>query len=275
MPELPEVETIRRGLFAHVVGRTLTGITVRRTDLRWPVPENLLGKVLPGEKIMAVRRRGKYLLLDTQVGTVILHLGMSGVFRFVPGNHPAQRHDHVDFHLDDGHCLRLTDPRRFGAILWGGLNPCNHTLLDKLGPEPLDNTFDGPALYALTRGCRRPVKTWLMDSQRVAGIGNIYAVESLFMAGIHPTCPVETLTLEACQRLVDAIKDRLNEAIAQGGTTLRDFRHSDGRPGYFQQFLQVYGREGLPCRKCAAPIQSLRLGGRSSPCCPNCQSIGR
>lgn len=271
MPELPEVETIRQGLSHRLIQRALTGVTIRRTDLRWPIPEKKLVELLPGNRIIAVGRRAKYLLLETLAGTVIFHLGMSGVLRVVPADSEVQQHDHVDFQLDDGHCLRLTDPRRFGAILWGGLNPLDHPALAKLGPEPLEESFDGFALHAVTRGRRRPIKTLLMDGRVVSGIGNIYAVESLFMARIHPACPGERLTVQDCHHLVAAIKDRLTTAITQGGTTLRDFRNSDGKPGYFQQSLQMYGRDGHPCRVCSHTIASLRMGGRSSPFCPACQ----
>ncbi|MBF0133619.1 MAG: bifunctional DNA-formamidopyrimidine glycosylase/DNA-(apurinic or apyrimidinic site) lyase [Magnetococcales bacterium] len=272
MPELPEVETIRQGLSHRLIQRTVTGIIIRRTDLRWPIPGKELIALLPGHVIIAVGRRAKYLLLETLAGTVIFHLGMSGVLRVVPADSEVQQHDHVDFQLDDGHCLRLTDPRRFGAILWGGLRPLDHPALAELGPEPLEEGFDGFALHAVIRGRRRPIKTLLMDGRVVSGIGNIYAVESLFMARIHPACPGERLTVQECHRLVAAIKDRLTTAITQGGTTLRDFRNSDGKPGYFQQSLQVYGRDGHPCRVCSHTIASLRLGGRSSPFCPTCQT---
>lgn len=271
MPELPEVETIRQGLSYHLVGSTFVGVVVRRTDLRWPIPEKLLVEALPGNPIVAVERRAKYLLLETLVGTVILHLGMSGVVRVVPVNTLVSQHDHVDFRLDNGNCLRLTDPRRFGAVLWGGLRPMDHPLLAKLGPEPLEDSFDGSRLYAMIHGRRRSIKALLMDSRVVSGIGNIYAVESLFMARIHPGCPGEMLTVQDCQRLVAAIKDRLTTAIAQGGTTLRDFRNSDGKPGYFQQSLLMYGRDGQPCTLCSHTIESFRMNGRASPFCPRCQ----
>ncbi|MBF0423096.1 MAG: bifunctional DNA-formamidopyrimidine glycosylase/DNA-(apurinic or apyrimidinic site) lyase [Magnetococcales bacterium] len=271
MPELPEVETIRRGLAAQVTGRMVTGVVVRRTDLRWPLPRNILEQRLPGATIEEVSRRGKYLLLNLSVGTVILHLGMSGMVRLLPRDHPLGGHDHMDWLLEGGLCLRLTDPRRFGAVLWGGLNPLEHPLLAHLGPEPLDEAFDGEVLYARAVGRHRPVKPWIMDSRVVAGVGNIYAVESLFQARIHPGFPVGRLGRESCQGLAQAIKDRLQAAIIQGGTTLRDFRRSDGRPGYFQQSLKMYGRERLPCPACQTPITSLRLGGRASPFCLVCQ----
>ncbi|MBF0139357.1 MAG: bifunctional DNA-formamidopyrimidine glycosylase/DNA-(apurinic or apyrimidinic site) lyase [Magnetococcales bacterium] len=271
MPELPEVETICRGLAQRIPGRVVTGVVTRRSDLRWLIPHETLVDLLPGETIVAVNRRAKYVLLVLPVGTLIIHLGMSGLLRVVPGGEPPGRHDHLDILLDDGYCLRLTDPRRFGAVLWGGSQPLNHPLLVHLGPEPLLDSFNGSLLHALSVGRRRPVKSWIMDSRVVAGVGNIYAVESLFVANIHPGRPVHTLDWEACQRLALAIKDRLQAAIIQGGTTLRDFRQSDGRPGYFQQSLRVYGREGMPCLTCSTPIKSLRLGGRSSPFCPVCQ----
>lgn len=272
MPELPEVETICRGLAERILGRVVTGVVTRRTDLRWPIPQKTLEELIPGQTIVAINRRAKYVLLVMPVGTLIIHLGMSGLLRVVPWDAPLGRHDHLDIGLDDGYCLRLTDPRRFGAVVWGGFNPLSHPLLSHLGPEPLEDSFNGSVLHALSIGRRRPVKTWIMDGRVVAGVGNIYAVESLFLAGIHPCRLVDTLDLPDCQRLALAIKDRLHAAIVQGGTTLRDFRQSDGRPGYFQQSLRVYGREGMPCLVCSTPIESLRLGGRSSPFCPLCQS---
>lgn len=271
MPELPEVETLRRGLMERVVGRILTGVVIRRTDLRFPVPGEDLERFLPGQVLEAVERRAKYLLLKTGAGTVIVHLGMSGTLQIVASGQSVGRHDHLDFLMDDNYCLRLTDPRRFGAVLWGGITPCDHPLLARLGPEPLSDGFDGRFFFNLARGRVRPVKSVLMDSRVVSGIGNIYAVESLFMASVHPAYPVGKLNRHACQQITDAVKDRLAAAIEQGGTTLKDFRQSNGKPGYFQQFLRVYGREGKPCLTCATPVASFRLGGRASPFCPKCQ----
>ncbi|MBF0346628.1 MAG: bifunctional DNA-formamidopyrimidine glycosylase/DNA-(apurinic or apyrimidinic site) lyase [Magnetococcales bacterium] len=271
MPELPEVETLCRGLMGVLAGRRIRGVIVRRTDLRWPVPHRMLVEKLPGTRIIQIARRAKYLLLETGAGWVIVHLGMSGVLRVVSMDAAPGPHDHIDVLLDSGQGLRLTDPRRFGAVLWGGSDPLGHEVLRHLGPEPLAETFDGQALHVLIHHRKRPIKTVLMDGRIIAGIGNIYAVESLFQARLHPLRPATTLTPEECHRLALAIKDRLTAAIARGGTTLRDFRHSDGRPGYFQQSLRLYGREGTPCPICSTPIAALRLGGRASPFCPDCQ----
>ncbi|MBF0107591.1 MAG: bifunctional DNA-formamidopyrimidine glycosylase/DNA-(apurinic or apyrimidinic site) lyase [Magnetococcales bacterium] len=275
MPELPEVETVRRGLWQALAGVRIMDVVVRRTDLRWPVAGALLHGVLPGQRIEGMDRRGKVLLLRTAAGTVLIHLGMSGVLRVVSDGVVPGRHDHVDFVLEGRLVLRLTDSRRFGAVLWGGSDPLRHELVSRLGPEPLAEEFDGSALHARIRMMRRAIKMALMDGRVVAGIGNIYAVESLFRAGIHPATQAASLRLETCSILVSAIKDRLTAAIRQGGTTLRDFRRSDGRPGYFQQSLLVYGREGACCRECGGVISSLRLGGRASPFCPCCQPPAR
>lgn len=273
MPELPEVETVRRGLEERIVGRVVMGITVRQAELRWPVPWEFFQEKLPGARVVEVGRRGKYLWVGTEVGAVLVHLGMSGVLRVLPEGHPLQPHDHLDFHLEGEVCLRYTDPRRFGSVLWGGRDPLAHALLASLGPEPLEEAFHGAWLARVCQGRRRPVKSILMDSRMLAGVGNIYAVESLFSAGIHPLTPGAALDEGLCQRLAASVKETLSRALACGGTTLRDFRHEDGKPGYFQQYLQAYGREGQPCGRCAGLIEPLRLGGRATPFCPRCQPL--
>jgi len=271
MPELPEVETTRRGIAPHVTGRRVEKVIVRQRRLRWPVPA-ALDRELPGQVIASVSRRAKYLLLGTDRGTVILHLGMSGNLRLVPAAEPPGKHDHVDIVLDDGRALRLRDPRRFGAVLWTRTDPAGHQLLRDLGPEPLDEDhFDGDYLFQRSRGRRQSVKTFLMDSHTVVGVGNIYANEALFMAGIRPGIAAGRISRPRYRRLAEAVVQVLGDAIAAGGTTLRDFLASDGRPGYFAQQLRVYGRAGLPCPVCGTPIRGTRLGQRSTFYCPQCQ----
>ena len=270
MPELPEVETTRRGIAPHMTGRTVTGLVLRERRLRWPVsPE--LADILTGQVIQRVERRAKYLLLRTDPGCVLLHLGMSGSLRLLPTDHPAQKHDHVDIQLDSDYCLRFNDPRRFGALLWTSQPPEQHRLLRDLGPEPLGPEFSGAYLYALARGRKSPVKPFIMDGHIVVGVGNIYANEALFMAGISPLRAAGRIALSRYEALATAIRDVLSAAIMQGGTTLRDFVGSQGEPGYFARQLRVYGRHGLPCRRCGQPIRQRRLGQRASYYCPHCQ----
>jgi len=271
MPELPEVETIRRGIAPHLCGRRVTQVVVRRDRLRWPLPAGL-ADLLTGRRVRAVERRGKYLLLRFTHGTLLLHLGMSGTLRLLPAHHPAGRHDHFDLVVAGGEALRLTDPRRFGALLWQpGPDPARHPRLRTLGPEPLGPDFTGTALHARSRGRRVAVKPFLMDGSVVVGVGNIYACESLFRAGIHPARAAGRISLQRYRRLTAAVRTVLEEAIDRGGTTLRDFTDSEGRPGYFAQRLTVYGREGMPCPECGTPVCHRRLGGRSSYYCPRCQ----
>jgi len=270
MPELPEVETTRRGIALHLEGQVVHEVVVRQPRLRWPVPARLKNE-LPGRRIEAVRRRGKYLLLETGSGTAILHLGMSGSLHVVEAGTPPGKHDHVDIVLADGRCLRLRDPRRFGAVLWTTRPPARHKLLQGLGPEPLSDGFDTAYLFHASRGRRVSVKAFIMDSKVVVGVGNIYASESLFRAGIHPKTAAGRIARVRYRRLVTAIRQVLGEAIAEGGTTLRDFTDSEGRPGYFQQRLQVYGRNGEPCPRCGSRIRSLPLGQRNTFYCPRCQ----
>ena len=270
MPELPEVETTRRGIAPHVEGRRVTRVVVRQRRLRWPVPR-ALQRELTGRTVKSVGRRAKYLLLGTDAGTAILHLGMSGSLRLVPADSPPGPHDHVEHQLDDGNCLRLTDPRRFGALLWTRADPARHPLLRDLGPEPFDAAFNGAYLYRRARGRRLAVKNFLMDSHTVAGVGNIYANEALFLAGIHPARPAGRVSARRYERLAQSVRDILQQAIAQGGTTLRDFVGGDGRPGYFRQTLRVYGRAGQPCPVCNTRLRVTHIGQRSTFYCPRCQ----
>lgn len=269
MPELPEVETTRRGIAPYLLGRRVVDVVLRRRTLRWPIPEEIDNK-LPGQRIEAVRRRAKYLLLDVQTGSVILHLGMTGSLRVLPIGTPARKHDHVEFLLDDGHLLRLTDPRRFGAVLWQPQDQC-HALLARLGPEPLSEAFDAEYLYNATRGRKAPIKPVLMDQHVVVGVGNIYANEALFVTGIHPARAAGRISLARCGSLVQAIKDVLLRSIEQGGTTFRDFLKPDGEPGYFAQELFVYGRAGQPCRRCGRTLRAAEWGQRATVYCPHCQ----
>lgn len=270
MPELPEVETTRRGLLPHLAQRRITGVVLRRPDLRWPIPPEVAAR-LPGETILDVRRRAKYLLLDTAPGSAVLHLGMSGMLRVLPAATPVAAHDHVDLALDSGRVLRFTDPRRFGCLLWQPAGE-THDLLRDLGPEPLSDAFDGDLLYERSRRRRAPVKTFLMDQAIVVGVGNIYAAESLFRAGIAPTREAGSIGRERYGRLAAAVKDILAMAITRGGTTLRDFLNADGAPGYFEQELFVYGREGQPCKVCGRRLRESRLGNRAGAWCGRCQT---
>jgi formamidopyrimidine-DNA glycosylase len=269
MPELPEVETTRAGLAPHCVGKKIERVILRRPDLRWPIPK-AIKQHLPDQKILAVRRRAKYLLLDVETGSAVLHLGMSGMLRVMDSNSPVKKHDHVDIVLENQRTIRFTDPRRFGCLLWQPAGK-THALLEKLGLEPLSEAFDGEVLFALSRKRKVPVKQFLMDQAVVVGVGNIYAAESLFKAGIAPTREAGSISRERYQRLADTVKTILHNAIQRGGTTLRDFLNADGAPGYFEQELWVYGREGEACKICGKPIQSLRLGQRASAWCRHCQ----
>lgn len=269
MPELPEVETTRCGLLPHLRGRRITGVTLRRPDLRWPIPDAICQN-LPGEVVLDISRRAKYLLIDTAPGSALVHLGMSGVLRVLPSATPVAVHDHVDMHLDSGMLVRFTDPRRFGCLLWQPAGEV-HPLLQHLGPEPLSDEFSGELLFAFSRNRRAPVKTFLMDQAVVVGVGNIYAAEALFMAGIAPHRAAGSISRTRFDALAAAVKTILAKAIARGGTTLRDFLNADGAPGYFEQELLVYGREGQACRVCARPLKTQRLGNRASVWCSRCQ----
>lgn len=269
MPELPEVETTRRGLAPHLEGRRIETVRLRRPDLRWPIAPEIT-TLLPGQRIQSIERRAKYLLLHTAAGSALIHLGMSGALRVLDPRVPAGAHDHYELLLDSGRALRYTDPRRFGCLLWqvpGTL----HALLAGLGPEPLGPDFDGDHLWRRARDRQAPVKVFLMDQAVVVGVGNIYAAEALFAAGIHPLRAAGRIARERYAALAAAVRAILSHAIRRGGTTLRDFISPDGLPGYFEQELNVYGRVGQPCRRCGAPIRLLRLGQRSSYYCPHCQ----
>lgn len=269
MPELPEVETTRRGIAPHVTGECITGVIVRNPDLRWPVTRRLANE-LTGQVIRRVNRRAKYLLLETDAGTAILHLGMSGSLKLVAAREPAMKHDHVDIVFGKT-ALRLTDPRRFGSLHWTRRPAGQHRLLAALGPEPLGDDFSGEYLYAQSRGRRVAIKPFIMNSQIVVGIGNIYANEALFMAGIHPKRAAGCISRKKYALLVEVIREVLSDAIDQGGTTLRDFVSGEGKPGYFSQHLNVYGRAGQPCISCRVPIREVRQGQRATFYCPKCQ----
>ncbi len=271
MPELPEVETTRRGIAPYALGQRVTQVIVRNPHLRQLVSPQLAG-ALAGHVIHAIDRRGKYLLLRSTPGTVIIHLGMSGNLRVLPASVAAEKHDHVDIVLASGRCLRLRDPRRFGTVVWTDEDPLQHILLRSLGPEPLDDDFTAFHLYQSSRGRKIPVKQFIMDGHIVTGVGNIYASESLFLAGIHPGSGAGRVSLKRYERLTVAIRQVLNAAIQQGGTTLRDFHDGEGKPGYFQQQLNVYGRAGEPCPTCQRPIAQLRQGQRSTFYCVDCQT---
>lgn len=273
MPELPEVETTRRGLAPHVEGRRITAVTLRRPDLRWPIPGEV-ARLLPGQRIDAVRRRAKYLLLDTAAGSALLHLGMSGSLRVLPADTPVRPHDHVDLALEGGRqgprVLRFNDPRRFGCLLWQPPGQ-THELLAGLGPEPLSDTFDGDYLFAMSRGRSAPVKTFLMDQRVVVGVGNIYVAEALFAAGVSPLRAAGKVSRERYLRLADEVRRILGHAIARGGTTLRDFIAPDGAPGYFEQELSAYGRGGEPCPRCGRALKQASIGQRTTVWCGHCQ----
>ncbi len=271
MPELPEVETTRLGIAPLITGRRISAVIIRQRQLRWPIPGNLEQKA-GGQIIESVTRRGKYLLLKTTTGTIILHLGMSGSLRILTQNQPAERHDHVDFVFDNTSRLRLRDPRRFGAVLWTETEPETHPLLGKLGPEPLGRKFSGNYLHQRARGRRVAIKQFIMNGGIVVGVGNIYACESLHLAGIHPVRPAGQISLARYRLLATAIKQTLQQAITCGGTTLRDFHDSSGQPGYFQQKLSVYGRTDTPCPQCDNPIRKIRQTQRSTFYCSHCQT---
>ncbi len=268
MPELPEVETVRRGLLSHCLGQKINQVIIRQPKLRWPIPAQL-PSLLQHHTINQVLRRGKYLLIPFPHGTLLIHLGMSGVLRILDPATLVTKHDHVDIELSTI-TLRFHDPRRFGCILWIEAGK-THPLLDILGPEPLSDDFNTDYLYQSSRHRATAVKLFLMNNAVVTGIGNIYCNETLFQAQIHPTLPAQRITKAQAKNLVDASKSILAAAIELGGTTIKDFKNSQGKPGYFTQHLQVYGREGQPCFTCQTPLQELRLNQRSTIFCPCCQ----
>lgn len=269
MPELPEVETSRRGISPYLVGQRVDKVVIRQRRLRWPIPNDVDTR-LPGATIHTVGRRAKYLLLETDQGTAIIHLGMSGSVFIVAGDTPAGVHDHFDIELQSGKALRFRDPRRFGSLHWSQ-NAASHWLLQKLGPEPLSDDFSGAYLWQKSRGRRVTIKQFIMNAGIVVGVGNIYASEALFLARIHPRRAAGRIAKPRYELLATTIKDVLAKAIQAGGTTLRDFYGGDGEPGYFKQELAVYGREGLPCINCQQALSLVVLGQRSTFYCKNCQ----
>jgi formamidopyrimidine-DNA glycosylase len=269
LPELPEVETTRRGVRPYSEAAQVVDVVVRDRRLRWPIPSDL-GQKLIGQRVERVDRRAKYLLFRTAAGTLLVHLGMSGSLRVMDVADPPLRHDHFDIVFDNGRCLRYNDPRRFGCCLW--LEPDEvHPLLSHLGPEPLSDAFTGALLYRLSRRRKGPVKNFLMDGKVVVGVGNIYANEALYLAGIRPDRAAGRISLARYERLAFFVKQVLTSAIEQGGTTLRDFVGGDGKPGYFAQQLFVYGRGGQPCKACGTTLRELRLSQRISVYCVTCQ----
>lgn len=270
MPELPEVETTLRGIAPHLQGTQVEAVVIRNARLRWPVP-HALPETLRGHKILDLQRRAKYLLISFEHGTLILHLGMSGSLRILTHDAPAEKHDHFDLVLDNGKLMRLRDPRRFGAVLWHEGDISRHPLLSSLGPEPLSAAFDADYLYQATRTRSIAIKLALMDNHLVVGVGNIYANEALFRAGIRPQLPAKRLSRARCATLVQTVQDVLRAAIEKGGSTLRDFIHSDGSSGYFQQHYFVYGRTNEACHRCRTAIRLVKQGQRSTFYCPHCQ----
>jgi formamidopyrimidine-DNA glycosylase len=271
MPELPEVETTRKGIAPYVVGEVVKDIVIRERQLRWPISANLK-RSLKHQPIIKLKRRAKYLLFYANNGCMILHLGMSGSLRVIDNDQKPEKHDHVDIVFESGRSLRFHDPRKFGSILWTKDDPMNHKLITHLGPEPLSDEFKTDYLYARSRKRTQAIKTFIMDSRTVVGVGNIYASESLFLAGINPNRKAGTISKARYENLIIAIKDVLSRAIEKGGTTLRDFINGEGKPGYFKNELQVYDRAYEACNNCKKPIKMIRLGQRSTFYCSHCQS---
>lgn len=270
MPELPEVETTKRGISPHIVNRKIKAVNIYHPTLRWPI-EPTLPKILPGQKLHDIQRRGKYLALPFDTGTLLLHLGMSGSLRIVTAKDARQKHDHFEIIFSSKHILRLRDPRRFGAVIWCETDWNQHELIKHLGPEPLSEDFSGEHLYANSRNKTLAVKNYIMNSRIVVGVGNIYASESLFMAGINPKKAANKVSKKAYIKLGDSIKQVLRNSITQGGTTLKDFADPNGNPGYFALHLNVYGREGKECYQCSSKIKQCVIGQRSTYYCPKCQ----
>jgi formamidopyrimidine-DNA glycosylase len=269
MPELPEVETTKAGIEPYVVGSVIKHVVVRQPKLRWPIPLDKM-ELLRGVAVLSVKRRGKYILLEVPEGTLLIHLGMSGSMRVLTSNQQPNKHDHVDICLENGRIIRFTDPRRFGSILWQEKAEI-HPLLAALGPEPLSELFDAQYLAACCKGKTVPIKQLIMNSKVVVGVGNIYASESLFKAGIDPRRASGRISLTRLSVLVEEIKKVLSLAIEQGGTTLKDFVNSEGKPGYFKQSLSVYGRAGEPCLNCHSILKEVKLGQRGTVYCQSCQ----
>lgn len=270
MPELPEVETTRRGIAPHIEGQHVSQVVVRQGKLRWPVsPE--ISTLLPGLRINQVKRRAKYLLIETDKGTLIIHLGMSGSLRVIDASIEPEKHEHIDIIFSNNKCLRYKDPRRFGSLLWSSSAIEGHKLIQHLGPEPLSELFNIDDLYPKAKRKKTPIKSLIMDGHVVVGVGNIYASEALFQSGIHPKRAANNISKTRLINLISAIKNILAQAIEQGGTTLKDFVNSDGNPGYFQQTLNVYGQKGKPCPCCRTPIKQIVIAQRSTFYCPHCQ----
>lgn len=270
MPELPEVETTKRGIEPFLVNQIINEVVVRQAKLRLPISSEIAAKSL-GQQIKAVTRRAKYLLIELSQGFLLNHLGMSGHLRIVKHGQPPGKHDHFDLLLNNGYILRYNDPRRFGLWLYIDDNPEKHRLLSHLGPEPLSDLFNADYLYRCAQNKKQCIKSFIMTNEVVVGVGNIYATESLFLTGIHPEIPAGLLSINSSIKLVDSIKYVLEQAIQAGGTTLRDFYASDGKTGYFVNNLLVYGRKGLPCFHCETFIEAITIGGRRSAFCPKCQ----
>jgi len=269
MPELPEVEVCRLGISPHIITQQVTEVIIRNARLRWPIPDKVCSVV--GLKVLNVDRRAKYLLIRFSTGTLLLHLGMSGTIRVIEQDTAVAKHDHFDLVFQNGKALRLNDPRRFGAVLWLENDEDELGLLTKLGPEPLSDNFVHGYLFSKAKNRKVPIKTFLMNNHIVVGVGNIYANEALFQAGILPTAKAGDINEQRFNKLTDIIKRVLSTAISQGGTTLKDFTQPDGRPGYFEQSLMVYGRAGQPCVKCQTKLDEIRQSNRSSVFCPSCQ----
>jgi len=272
MPELPEVEVTKESLAIHLQGRQIKRIDVREKRLRWPINTSQIKRLI-NQDILSLTRRGKYILINTEPGTALIHLGMSGSIGILKNNRPIKKHDHFDLILDNKIIIRFNDPRRFGSFVWAGTSPEKHKLLKNLGPEPLNNDALGLHLYKLSKGRKASVKAFIMNANNVVGVGNIYASESLFLSGIHPKRRANNVSKKRYLQLATSIKRTLEKSIKMGGTTLRDFTysHAGEKVGYFKQELNVYGREGLQCSKCEQSIKSVLLSGRSSFYCPNCQ----
>jgi formamidopyrimidine-DNA glycosylase len=269
MPELPEVEITKQGLLP-LINQIVHSVAIRNASMRWPIPMHLLN-TLAEKKLLSLSRRAKYIQLGFENGTLLVHLGMSGSISLLDRNYPPEKHDHFDIVFQNQQVMRLNDPRRFGAVLWAGENPALHPLLCNLGPEPLEEAFDGQYLYLQMQSRKAAIKTTIMDAHLVVGVGNIYANEALFRAGIHPLWPANELSLAKCKKLVNEIKATLIDALEAGGSSLRDFAAVNGNSGYFQQSYYVYGRTDKPCRKCKTLIKCIRLGQRSTFYCEKCQ----
>ncbi|MDM8568513.1 bifunctional DNA-formamidopyrimidine glycosylase/DNA-(apurinic or apyrimidinic site) lyase [Thiotrichales bacterium HSG1] len=270
MPELPEVETIKRGIASHLEGQIIKSVLVRETRLRWQVTDKI-NIILPKQTVISVKRRAKYLLFECDKGHILIHLGMSGNLQILPSNTELKKHDHVDIIFSNGQCLRYNDPRRFGCILWTEAPVFEHKLLANLGPEPLEKTFNGKYLYDRAKKRQVAIKNFIMDSKIVVGVGNIYANEALFTARISPERAAGKVSLNEYKRLADIIKKTLQVAIKMGGTTLRNFTDSAGNPGYFKQTLQIYGKGGEICSQCGTIIHTKKIGQRMTYYCPICQ----